>query len=118
MLVECEHMNIRRKHLGKLLVNPKTHRFVEQILSLPTKKYQRLQDFRGIKNRRQVCLEDGYHRTQPLECPKTLRCFPWKNFLGTLKVHEMKLNEDEEQRKGKSITLKAQKASKGPKPSR
>ncbi|RDX91274.1 hypothetical protein CR513_26768, partial [Mucuna pruriens] len=36
-----------------------------------------------------------------------------EELLGTLKVHEIELNEYEGQRKGKSITLKAQKAQKG-----
>ncbi|RDX91504.1 hypothetical protein CR513_26511, partial [Mucuna pruriens] len=40
---------------------------------------------------------------------KDLKKLPVKELFGTLKVHVIELNEDEGQRKGKSITLKAQK---------
>ncbi|RDX74656.1 hypothetical protein CR513_45571, partial [Mucuna pruriens] len=42
-----------------------------------------------------------------LRASKDLKKFPMEELLGTLKVHEMELNEDDGQRKGKSIALKA-----------
>ncbi|RDX75498.1 hypothetical protein CR513_44607, partial [Mucuna pruriens] len=43
---------------------------------------------------------------------QNLKKLPMEEILGTLKVHEIELNEDEGRRKGKSIALKAQKAPK------
>ncbi|RDX80228.1 hypothetical protein CR513_39250, partial [Mucuna pruriens] len=48
-----------------------------------------------------------------LRASKDLKKFPMEELLGMLKVHEMELNEDKGQQKGKSITLKAHKAPKG-----
>ncbi|RDX84335.1 hypothetical protein CR513_34632, partial [Mucuna pruriens] len=45
----------------------------------------------------------------PLRVSKELKKLPMEELLGTLKVHEIKLNEDKGQRKGKSIAFKAQK---------
>ncbi|RDX60109.1 hypothetical protein CR513_61778, partial [Mucuna pruriens] len=48
-----------------------------------------------------------------LRVSKDLKKLPMEEILGTLKVHEIELNEDEGQRKGKFKVLKAQKATKG-----
>ncbi|RDY06869.1 hypothetical protein CR513_09084, partial [Mucuna pruriens] len=103
------------------------------IISLPTKKEQRFQDLCGTKNIRQVgktydnydyitkILRGLLRRWRPqviaLRTFKDLKKLPMEELLGMLKVHEMKLNEDEGQWKGKSIALKAHKAQ-HPKPSR
>ncbi|RDX92408.1 hypothetical protein CR513_25495, partial [Mucuna pruriens] len=48
-----------------------------------------------------------------LRVSKDLKKFSMEKFMGMLKVHEMELNKDEGERKGKSIALKAHKAPKG-----
>ncbi|RDX72870.1 hypothetical protein CR513_47598, partial [Mucuna pruriens] len=48
-----------------------------------------------------------------LKASKDLKKIPMEELLGTLKVYKIEINEDEDQRKGKSIALKTQKASKG-----
>ncbi|RDY12257.1 hypothetical protein CR513_02957, partial [Mucuna pruriens] len=47
-----------------------------------------------------------------LRASKDLKKFPIEEHLGTLKVHVKEIKEDKEKRKGKFMTLKAQKASK------
>ncbi|RDY00816.1 hypothetical protein CR513_15946, partial [Mucuna pruriens] len=48
-----------------------------------------------------------------LKVSKDLKKLPMEELLGTLKVHQIELNKDEGQRKGKSIALNTQKVSKG-----
>ncbi|RDX81033.1 hypothetical protein CR513_38328, partial [Mucuna pruriens] len=48
-----------------------------------------------------------------LKASKDLKKLMMEELLGTIKVYEIELNEDEGHRKGKSIVLKAQKALKG-----
>ncbi|RDX82266.1 hypothetical protein CR513_36960, partial [Mucuna pruriens] len=59
-------------------------------------------DLRGTKNRRQA-----------LRASKDLKKLPMEELLGAPKFHEIELNKDERQQKGKFIAHKVQKASKG-----
>ncbi|RDX98447.1 hypothetical protein CR513_18621, partial [Mucuna pruriens] len=59
-------------------------------------------------------LQDKYAYTSviALKVSKDLKKLPMEEIFGTLKVHEIELNKDKGQQKGKSITFNAQKTSK------
>ncbi|RDY01399.1 hypothetical protein CR513_15288, partial [Mucuna pruriens] len=63
---------------------------------------------RYVSNKR---LENQYVTT--LRASRVLKKIHMEEILGKLKVHDMELNKDEGQQKGKSIALKAQKTPKG-----
>ncbi|RDY05143.1 hypothetical protein CR513_11057, partial [Mucuna pruriens] len=71
-----------------------------------------------VANRRKRCdtlalAYEGIPQVTTLSVSKDVKKIPMEELLGTLKVHEIELNEDEGHRKGMSIALKAQKAFKG-----
>ncbi|RDX96158.1 hypothetical protein CR513_21215, partial [Mucuna pruriens] len=51
--------------------------------------------------------EAKYEKVTTLKESKNLKKLPMEELIGTLKVHEIELNEDECQRKTKSMALKA-----------
>ncbi|RDX74684.1 hypothetical protein CR513_45532, partial [Mucuna pruriens] len=59
-----------------------------------------------------MCIVIGPQVTT-LRMSKDIKNLPMEELLGMLKVHEIELNKDEGQQKGKFIALKAQKTLKG-----
>ncbi|RDX73325.1 hypothetical protein CR513_47099, partial [Mucuna pruriens] len=55
----------------------------------------------------------SWNDKQKIRVSKDLKKLPMEELLGMLNVHEVELNEDERQRKGKSRALKTQKTQKG-----
>ncbi|RDX97886.1 hypothetical protein CR513_19287, partial [Mucuna pruriens] len=98
------------------------------ITSPQTKKEKKFQDLYGMRNKKQeveyekfpscksskemgdtlpLTYEDHKTKVTTLRASKDLKKLPMEELIGMLKVHEIELNEDEGQRKGKSTTLKA-----------
>ncbi|RDX98653.1 hypothetical protein CR513_18399, partial [Mucuna pruriens] len=62
---------------------------------------------------RRIGLKSPDPKVTTFRASKNLNKLPMEELFGTLKVHEIELNEDEGHKKGKSIALKAQKTYKG-----
>ncbi|RDX80235.1 hypothetical protein CR513_39244, partial [Mucuna pruriens] len=96
----------------RFLLNSKDRKIL--MCALTESKYEKVHNCKSSKEMWDT-LYSSLRRSQvtPLRVSKNLKMILMEESLGTLKVHEMELKENEGQQKGKSIALKAQKASKG-----